>query len=342
MTVPTGFNVSPGLITSSGTFALTFATGYSLPTTAKQTNWDTAYGWGNHANAGYAAASAVVTALGTNGNYLTWTKNGTANNLTVPYATNCDTLDGIHAYGLLTGLSSSWLTNLSVTVGGNTLTVASLCSDYANELRYERTLWGQSFDGTANVSGSMTSVGDISLNNGSRIHHPNVSANIMYLGNANNRGWVKIADMCSQDDYIDDDGDSQHNWIIYSSDGNATFNGILSRGYVTALSDIRKKDILGYIDVPVQKIADAPIIRYTWKNGKGGHQIGSVAQYWRDVMPEAVPEDSDGYLSMDYGKLALISAISVARTVVGHDASIRELTREVERLRREIETIKAS
>lgn len=41
--------------------------------------------------------SLYVTALGTNGNYLTWTKNGTANNITVPYATNSDTLDGYHA-----------------------------------------------------------------------------------------------------------------------------------------------------------------------------------------------------------------------------------------------------
>lgn len=40
--------------------------------------------------------SLYVTALGTNGNYLTWTKNGTANNLTVPYATNADKLDGVH------------------------------------------------------------------------------------------------------------------------------------------------------------------------------------------------------------------------------------------------------
>lgn len=40
--------------------------------------------------------SLYVTALGTNGNYLTWTKNGTANNLTVPYATNSDKLDGVH------------------------------------------------------------------------------------------------------------------------------------------------------------------------------------------------------------------------------------------------------
>lgn len=32
--------------------------------------------------------SAYVTALGTSGNYLTWTKNGATNNVTVPYATN--------------------------------------------------------------------------------------------------------------------------------------------------------------------------------------------------------------------------------------------------------------
>ena len=40
MTVPTGFSVSGSPITQSGTFALRFASGYSLPTTAKQTAWD--------------------------------------------------------------------------------------------------------------------------------------------------------------------------------------------------------------------------------------------------------------------------------------------------------------
>lgn len=38
-----------------------------------------------------------VTSLGTKGNYLTWTKNDTTNNITIPYATNCDTVDGWHA-----------------------------------------------------------------------------------------------------------------------------------------------------------------------------------------------------------------------------------------------------
>lgn len=41
--VPSGFAISGSPITSSGTLAITFTAGYSLPTTASQTNWDTAY-----------------------------------------------------------------------------------------------------------------------------------------------------------------------------------------------------------------------------------------------------------------------------------------------------------
>lgn len=40
--------------------------------------------------------SLYVTALGTSGNYLTWTKNGATNNITVPYSSNSDKLDGVH------------------------------------------------------------------------------------------------------------------------------------------------------------------------------------------------------------------------------------------------------
>lgn len=43
MTVPTGLSVSGNPITTSGTLAVTFTAGYSIPTTASQTNWNTAY-----------------------------------------------------------------------------------------------------------------------------------------------------------------------------------------------------------------------------------------------------------------------------------------------------------
>lgn len=57
MSVPTGLRISGSPITASGTLALSYTSGYSIPTTAKQTNWDTAYWWGNHASAGYVKNS---------------------------------------------------------------------------------------------------------------------------------------------------------------------------------------------------------------------------------------------------------------------------------------------
>ena len=43
LTVPTGLTVSGSPITTSGTLAISLAAGYSIPTTASQGNWDTAY-----------------------------------------------------------------------------------------------------------------------------------------------------------------------------------------------------------------------------------------------------------------------------------------------------------
>jgi len=43
MTVPTGLSILGNPITTSGTLALTYTAGYSIPTNASQTNWDTAY-----------------------------------------------------------------------------------------------------------------------------------------------------------------------------------------------------------------------------------------------------------------------------------------------------------
>jgi len=74
LTAPTGFSVSGTPITTSGDLGLAFAAGYSLPTDANQANWTTAYGWGNHASAGYltsitgqsinSLSDVTITALG--------------------------------------------------------------------------------------------------------------------------------------------------------------------------------------------------------------------------------------------------------------------------------------
>ena len=64
VSVPTGFSVSNTPITSSGTIAITFASGYSLPTTAKQNAWDAKYNKPSGGIPKTDLASAVQTSLG--------------------------------------------------------------------------------------------------------------------------------------------------------------------------------------------------------------------------------------------------------------------------------------
>ena len=116
---------------------------------------------------------------------------------------------------------------------------------------------------------------------------------------------------------------------------------IYATGAVTALSDIRKKDVLSTdIGLTVEQIADAPTIKFLWKDRRNeGKQVGSVAQFWAANLPEVVM-DKGGELSMQYGVAALVSAIITARKVVDHERRISELEKENERLRTEVEQLR--
>lgn len=87
LSMPTGFSVSSSPITSSGTLSVSFASGYSLPTTAKQTNWDTAYGWGNHASAGYKKTDTNYYHTRSYSSGLQISTGTGVSNMYVPYAT---------------------------------------------------------------------------------------------------------------------------------------------------------------------------------------------------------------------------------------------------------------
>lgn len=66
--VPTGFSVTGSPVTTSGTLQLGFASGYSLPTTIKQGQWDTAY---TQSTSTAAALSAHESASDPHPGYLT-------------------------------------------------------------------------------------------------------------------------------------------------------------------------------------------------------------------------------------------------------------------------------
>lgn len=208
-------------------------------------------------------------------------------------------------------------------VGQNYLGLHST-ADAATKLATARTLWGQSFDGTANISGSMTGVGDIQCTSGSRIYGNGGS---LYIGNSDDSNWVLISDMCSRR------GDSY--WKIYTN-GNATFANVLSNGYVTALSDIRMKKVTGHVELKAETIADASAISFIRKDDPDQKErVGGIAQEWQDILPEAVVE-IDKKLAMDYAAIDYVGMVSLARRVVRQQREIDELKEKLHRLEEHI------
>ena len=114
---------------------------------------------------GWNSGSYGITLKGNNGN-LVFEHKGTnltslpdkvtpvSNNIATS-ATNADKLDGIHANGLLTALSNS-NNGISITVGGTTKNLNNIQVHSATKLQTPRTIWGQSFDGTNNIDGTLT------------------------------------------------------------------------------------------------------------------------------------------------------------------------------------------
>lgn len=109
--------------------------------------------------------------------------------------------------------------------------------------------------------------------------------------------------------------------------------GIWSSGYVSALgqntsSDERLKDILYTVNLSVEDIAKAPNIEFKWKSN-GNLAVGSIAQYWKNILPNAVHENSNGYLEMEYGNIALSSVISLANEVLELRETVKKLQKQL-------------
>lgn len=113
--------------------------------------------------------------------------------------------------------------------------------------------------------------------------------------------------------------------------------GIWSDGYVSAKgqntsSDMRLKNVLNDVVLNVSDIANAPSIRFAWKKG-GGIDVGSSAQYWQGVLPDAVKERNE--LEMQYGNIALLSAIAIAKRSESHEERITSHEERIARLEKE-------
>ena len=73
-------------------------------------------------------------------------------------------------------------------------------------------------------------------------------------------------------------------------------------------SDKRLKNIIGDINLDIDKILELSLIYYTFNNDQSKkEEIGVIAQEIREVCPQIVSEDENGMLSVDYSKLSILA-----------------------------------
>ena len=181
LTLPTGLACATKTITTSGTFAITLASGYSIPTMAKQTAWDGAVS-AKHTHSNKSVLDGITSAKVTHwDSAYDWyalmttdeeTADGIINkwNEVVSFLANIaqtDTLSGIvdginksisdevtrakKAEGVNASGISTNKTNITTLQGYFT----SGSAKKALQLTNARKLWGNSFNGTADINGSI-------------------------------------------------------------------------------------------------------------------------------------------------------------------------------------------
>lgn len=132
---------------------------------------------------------------------------------------------------------------------------------------------------------------------------------------------------------------SMTNTGVFFANGGLWTNGFLSFKGKNTSSDARLKRYIGDIRVPLAVIAKAPNIIYAWRDD-GSLDMGSIAQYWQRYLPLSVRLCQNGYLGMDYSKVALACVISMASELLGVKDDVSVLKQEVRQLKRENQQLK--
>ena len=196
LTLPTGLTCATKTITTSGTFAISLASGYSIPTTAKQTawdgavsakhthsnksvldgisstkvsHWDSAYDWYALMTTDEETADGVINKWNEVVSFLaniaqTDTLSGIVDGINKSISdevTRAKKAEGVNASGISTNKTSITTLQGYFTSGS---------AKKALQLTNARKLWGNSFNGTADINGSIIvpsgkyiSIGNIKL-----------------------------------------------------------------------------------------------------------------------------------------------------------------------------------
>ena len=105
---------------------------------------------------------------------------------------------------------------------------------------------------------------------------------------------------------------------------------------ITALSDARHKQVISDTPITVEQVAKMPSVLFKWTDGNHNDElhIGTLAQSWQSVLPQAVlkEDNEEGTLSFNYGVAALVSSITTARDVVAMKEIIKKLEERISEL----------
>jgi hypothetical protein len=103
--------------------------------------------------------------------------------------------------------------------------------------------------------------------------------------------------------------------------------GILTATNVSSSSDQTLKNKVADVELTAEQIAEAPAIKYTWKDNEKDQNVyvGTIAQYWQEILPETVSTDSNEKLTLDYQGAAMAAVINLAKEVVELKAKVAEL-----------------
>jgi len=133
---------------------------------------------------------------------------------------------------------------------------------------------------------------------------------------------------------------ARHNAFEIRQNGLSYMNGnVHVSGTVSQVSDERLKNIIEDKELLLEEIVNAPLVSYTFKGVENDSpHIGTIAQYWLDILPEVVCEyDSDeNNLSLDYSSLNVAIGISLAKIIKKQSIEIDSLKEEITQLKQNI------
>lgn len=140
-------------------------------------------------------------------------------------------------------------------------------------------------------------------------------------GGPSNQGWVEIA---TADDgtepiyvrqYTGRFASITRTLTLLDGSGNTICPGnLLTNGGITMYSDLRKKNVLNSIIVPLDVMANADLFDYTFKTDeKCKVRAGTSAQYWNAFLPQVTDTDNEGFFTMSYDVLATTCVLSMAK-----------------------------